>query len=126
MRPSCVRLIRVAALACIAIAAPVSAMTCYTVLDRNDNVVYRDPYPPVDLSDPKSNDALRARHEHMIAMEADRCLPLQFFIGSAGSPTLSVDEVVNGIPVSRAVPTGSGAAALSARNALPAPSQRQH
>ena len=28
-----------------------SAVTCYIVLDRNENVVYQDIYPPVDLSD---------------------------------------------------------------------------
>ena len=127
MRSSCTRLTHVlliAGLGAVA-SAPVAAMTCYMVLDRNDNVVYRDTYPPVDLSDPKSNDLLRARREHMIAMEADRCLPVQFFMGAAGSTTLSVDEVVNGIPVARANPTASGASAtLSARSALPGPSQR--
>ena len=30
------------------IAAPASAVTCYRLLDRNDNVVYQDIYPPVD------------------------------------------------------------------------------
>jgi hypothetical protein len=30
------------------LAAPASAVTCYQLLDRKDNVVYRDIYPPVD------------------------------------------------------------------------------
>jgi len=32
-------------------AANANAMTCYIKYDRNDNVVYRDSRPPVDMSD---------------------------------------------------------------------------
>ena len=32
-------------------AADARAVTCYVVFDRTDNVVYRDTFPPVDLSD---------------------------------------------------------------------------
>ena len=31
------------------LAAPASAVTCYQLLDRNDTIVYRDIYPPVEL-----------------------------------------------------------------------------
>ena len=117
-------------------AVSASAATCYTVFDRNDNVVYRDTFPPIDLSDPRNNDELRARGEHLISMESDRCAQLQFFTGAAGSSALSVDAVVAGIPVSAGAKSpGSAASAGStrsgsptptagARSALPGPSQR--
>src|SRR5438552_11841829 len=62
-----------AALACAAAAA--GAMTCHIVLDRNDNVVYRDTSPPVDLSDRGSAEraALRQRGEFLLMIEADQC-----------------------------------------------------
>src|SRR5437879_11190834 len=86
-----------AALACAAGSA--SAMNCYTVLDRNDNVVYRGTVPPVDLSDrgAPEREAMRQRGQHMIAMDSDRCPGVEFFTGSAGSSTLSVDQIVRGI-----------------------------
>jgi len=78
-----------------------SALTCYFVIDRNDNVVYRDTFPPVDLSDQGAaeRDRLRRRGDHLIAMESDRCPTLEFFTGNAGSPTLNVDQVVAGVAV---------------------------
>ena len=103
-----------------------SALTCYTVLDRNDNVVYRDTYPPVDLSDQgqQERDRLRARGEHLIAMESDRCPSIEFFTGSAGSPSLNVDEVVAGMAVrggstagATGAPAGSRAASTGTRAA---------
>ena len=80
-------------------AGPASAMNCYTVLDRNDNVVYRGTVPPVDLSDrgAPEREAMRQRGQHMIAMDSDRCPGVEFFTGSAGSSTLSVDQIVGGI-----------------------------
>ena len=46
--------IRIALAAALLLAAaapgPAAALTCYFLIDRNDNVVYRDTYPPVDLS----------------------------------------------------------------------------
>ena len=86
-----------AALACAAGSA--SAMNCYTVLDRNDNVVYRGTIPPVDLSErgAAERQAMRQRGQHMIAMDADRCPGVEFFTGSAGSSALTVDQIVGGI-----------------------------
>ena len=86
-----------AALACTAGSA--GAMQCYTVLDRSDNVVYRGTVSPIDLSDRgiPEREAMRQRGQHMIAMEADRCPGIEFFTGTAGSSSLSVDEIVGGI-----------------------------
>jgi hypothetical protein len=94
------------AAACCALALPgtAAALTCYTLLDRNDNVIYRDTYPPVDLSDQGTaeRERMRKRGEHLIAMDADRCPNVEFFTGAAGSSGVDVDAVVNGIPVRRA------------------------
>lgn len=114
----------VLALAVAALAAPAaaSALTCYMVLDRSDNVVYRDTYPPIDLSDQGNaeRDAMRRRGEHLIAMEADRCPTLEFFLGNAGSANLNVDQVVGGMPA-RSL---GGIQASGATPAAAAPSQR--
>jgi hypothetical protein len=87
--------------AVLAVPLPASALTCYRVLDRNDNVVYQDTYPPIDLSErgQAQRDALRAKGEQLIAMESDRCQNIEFFTGSAGSTTLNVEQVVAGMPV---------------------------
>src|SRR5438105_2116744 len=83
------------------VAGPAAALTCYSVLDRNDNVIYRDTYPPVDLSDQGAADRerMRRRGEHLLAMESDRCPTLEFFLGNAGSPNLNVDDVLGGMQV---------------------------
>jgi len=94
-------------------AAPASALTCYSVLDRNDNVIYRDTYPPVDLSDQGAaeRDRMRGRGEHLIAMEAERCPTLEFFLGNAGTANLNVDQVIAGMPVRNSMSaSGVGAA----------------
>jgi hypothetical protein len=55
-----------------------SAVTCYIILDRNENVVYQDIYPPVDLSDEGAAErkamrrAQRAHDRH----GNGRCAPL--------------------------------------------------
>ena len=85
-------------------------MECYTVLDRSDNVVYRGTIPPIDLSDKgiPEREAMRQRGQHMIAMDADRCPGVEFFTGTAGSSTLSVDEIVGGIrPLQGRSPAGN-------------------
>ena len=66
------------------LAPPASAVTCYRILDANDNVVYQDIYPPIDLSESGDAErkALRSRNEHMIAMESDRCPALEFVAGN--------------------------------------------
>src|SRR5437764_2815719 len=111
-------------------AGPASAMNCYTVLDRNDNVVYRGTVPPVDLSDrgAPEREAMRQRGQHMIAMDSDRCPGVEFFTGSAGSSTLSVDQIVGGIvPMRGQSPAGNSPSSPmssgSAPTRMPAPSK---
>ncbi len=95
-----------------------AALPCYTVLDRNDNVIYRDPYPPVDMSDQGAAERqrMRTRGEHLIGMDSDRCPALEFLMGNAGSTALNVDQVVAGVsvrgaraPDANAPPPASGA-----------------
>ena len=92
-------------------AGSAGAVNCYTVLDRSDNVVYRGAIPPIDLSERGQPEweAMRQRGQHMIAMETDRCLGIEFFTGVAGSATLSVDQIVGGIPT-RSRSSGGNAA----------------
>jgi len=101
----------IAAGAALAFAAgSASAMNCYTVLDRNDNVVYRGTVPPIDLSErgAPERQAMRQRGQHMIAMDADRCPGVEFFTGSAGSSTLTVDQIVGGVvPMRGQSPAGN-------------------
>ena len=83
-----------AALACAAAAA--GAMTCHIVLDRNDNVVYRDTSPPADLSDRGSAEraALRQRGEFLLMIEADQCSRFVATTGKAGAGGATVDQIV--------------------------------
>ena len=89
------------------LSGPAAAITCYTVLDRNDNVIYRDTYPPVDMSDQgvAERERMRKRGEHLLAVDAERCPGIEFFIGSAGSSTLNVDQVVSGMSMPKALGT---------------------
>ena len=84
---------------CIA-QAPALAATCYFVYDRNDNVIYRDTQPPVDLSarGDAARDAMRQRGEYLLFTENDRCAPLAFLTGPGTPGTLSVDQIVAGYP----------------------------
>ena len=87
----------------IALAGPAAAVTCYEILDRSDNVVYRGTIAPVDLSDKGApeREALRQRGQHLIAMEVERCIGIEYFTGSAGSAGLTVDQIVGGIQTMR-------------------------
>ena len=69
------------------LAGSASAINCYTVLDRSDNILYRGIIPPIDLSEKgqAERDAMRQRGQHLIAMDTDRCLGIEYFTGSAGS-----------------------------------------
>jgi hypothetical protein len=79
----------------VLLAAPASAVTCYQLLDRNDTIVYRDIYPPVDLSDEGAaqRQVLRARGEHLISMEVDKCPTLVFLTGGAGGTRLDFTQM---------------------------------
>lgn len=111
-----------------ALAAPTtaSALTCYIVLDRSDNLIYRDTFPPIDLSDrgDAEREQMRRRGEHLIAMESDRCPTLEFFLGNAGTPNLNIDQVVAGMPVRNTVGAAGGAPSGGTSAGATAPSQR--
>ncbi len=70
------------------------AMTCYVVLDRTENVTYRDVYPPVDLSEAGRADreAMRLRGEFLMFMESEQCPRLEYFTGAAGTVSLRLDQ----------------------------------
>lgn len=93
MRPTFLALTICAA---VALTTPdASAVTCYLLFDRNDNVVYQDIYPPYDLSDAGANErnASRARNEHMIAMETDKCARLELVAGPGVGLRINLDEM---------------------------------
>jgi hypothetical protein len=98
------------------------AITCYVVYDRNDNAIFQDTYPPIDLSErgQAERNAMYKRGEQLVVMESDRCPTIQFLTGSGGNTALSVDEVVAGMKTAP-IPTGSARAAGTSRGATSAP-----
>jgi len=68
-------------------AADARAVNCYVVFDRTDNVIYRDVFPPVDLSDAGKADreAMRQRGEFLMFMDAEQCPRLEFLTGAAAT-----------------------------------------
>jgi hypothetical protein len=108
------------------------AVTCYMLFDRFDNVVYRNTVSPIDLSDQgaAARAALRQRGEYLMVTESDRCPPVTFVFGAAGSKTLSIDETVGGFPADNPAAgraagprprRGSSAAAAAPSSDRPAP-----
>ena len=86
----------------LALLSPVAgAFTCYMLYDRNDNLVYRDTISPVDTSDQgaSARESMRDRGDYLVVADADRCPPVRFVFGAAGSTALSVDSIVGGMPV---------------------------
>jgi hypothetical protein len=83
-------------IALAAVAPEVRAVTCYVVLDRNDNVTYRDVYPPVDLSDAglAEREAMRRRGEFLMFLEAEQCPRIEYFTGSAGTIGLALEQTL--------------------------------
>ena len=77
-------------------AADARAVTCFVVFDRNENVIYRDVFPPVDLSDAGKVDreAMRQRGEFLMFMDAAQCPRLEFLTGAAGNVGLRLDEAL--------------------------------
>ena len=88
-----------------------SAVMCYRIIDRNDNLVYQDTFPPVDLSDngASQRDQMRARGQHMIASDTEKCPTLEFFTGNAGNTSLSIDKVVAGMNAPNMISAAPGA-----------------
>ena len=80
-----------------ATAMPVSAITCYEVIDRNNVVTLRGTHPPVDLSNAgaPAREAMRARGELLVIFNAANCV----LVGRAsadGGKTLTTDKIVAG------------------------------
>ena len=107
---------------------PAGAMTCNIVFDRNDQVIYRDTTPPLDLSDggSRARAAMRQRGEYLMVIDTDRCarvVPVK-----ATSSAASVDDIVAGMRPylgrsgGRVTPGGAaaGGTGSSVRTATPA------
>lgn len=108
------------ALAAVLAAPAADAVTCYVVMDRSDNVIYRDIVPPVDLSDAgvSAREAMRMRGEFFLFHEAESCPRIEFFTGSAGSVALTLEQTL--------APTTSPASAVRSapKPAPPSPTRR--
>ena len=80
-----------------AAAMPVSAITCYEVIDRNNVVILRDTNTPVDLSNAgaPAREAMRSRGELLVIYDVETCR-LVGRASSTGSRTLTTDEIVAG------------------------------
>lgn len=74
----------------------VNAVTCYTLLDRSDRVVYQNAEPPVDMSDQgaAARDGLRRRNEYLMVSDFATCPPVAGVPGSTGYHPATVDEIV--------------------------------
>ena len=100
----------VLALLALAAAAPASAYECYVIVDRNNEVVYQDVTPPIDLSSEgaASRDAIRARGQQLITLDTRSCPAIDrgHLTGKGGPAT--VEEIVSGMRP--AVPYGIGGA----------------
>lgn len=109
----------VALVAALAAAPAAHAFTCYVVIDRSDNTIYRDIIPPVDMSDAgiPARDAMRKRGEFMLFYEVDACPRVEFFTGAAGSVGVRLDQTL--------APTTAPAAASTPANGAKTPSQQQ-
>ena len=103
------------------LAADARAVTCYLVLDRNENVTYRDVYPPVDLSDAgrDEREAMRRRGELLIFLEAEQCPRIEYFTGAAGSIGLALDQTLAPTPAPREAAPAASAPAPAAAPAQP-------
>jgi hypothetical protein len=78
------------AAAVYACAGSAQAITCYIVFDKNENVIYRDIFPPVDMSarGDAARDAMRRRGEFLMFVDVERCPQVEFLFGNAGETAL--------------------------------------
>ena len=77
-----------------------AASTCYTVFDRQGEVVYRAFSPPFEgASDFESpgRQAMRARGEHLVFFQADFCAPVAS-VGGIGGRSYTTEEIVASFP----------------------------
>ena len=113
------------------LAAPASAVVCYTLLDSSDSVLYRGYEPPVDMSaaGAAAREALRQKKQFMMISYVDDCLLVSTSRWEGGT-TASVEEIVSGIrPFASGAPSGpptsvSGATQAARPPAPPAPAAR--
>jgi hypothetical protein len=89
-------LLAASTLALLAWTGSAAAVTCYIILDRADQVVYRDANPPLDLSDTGSKEraALRARGMHLLIAEYEQCFSSGYIATATGGGTATVDQIV--------------------------------
>lgn len=123
MRAPTLALVTLVAAGLATVAGSASALTCFVVLDRTDNVIYRDVYPPVDLSEQGrgERDAMRARGEFMMFMDAEQCPRLEFFTGAAGTVGLRLDQTMSpAVEVTRPAANAKPAPATTAAPRTPA------
>ncbi len=116
------RALRVLAATAFAFAtAPAFAMSCYMIVDRNNNVVFQGTSSPVDLSDEgaPARDAMRSRGEQMIAMDTERCPSIDAGSGTAKGTPATVEEIV--AAMRPALRFGSAAPAASASGGINLP-----
>jgi hypothetical protein len=115
MRPAAALYAALAAAALGLAASDARALTCYVVFDRTDNVIYRDTFPPVDLSDAgkAEREAMRKRGEFLLFMDVDQCPRLEFITGAAGNVALKLEETM--------APTGEPAKSAAPKAAARAP-----
>jgi hypothetical protein len=101
-------------------AMPAFAVTCFEVIDRTDNVTFRDARPPVDMSaaGARAREAMRDRGELLVIFDVDNCI----IVGrstAGGSRKFTVDEIVGEYRASYG--TGSYGRWTSSYSASPAP-----
>ena len=124
--------IMIAAFAAAALPGTASAVVCYTLFDKGDNVLYQDSVPPIDMSErgAAARDAMRQHHEYLLVYEVEHCPSIAAASGSTGYHPATVDEIVAGMrPFAPTVPGASvgrpsSGGAVSAPRAAPAASAR--
>ena len=88
-----------ASVATAVLAAPAAASVCYALVDRTNEVTYQGTLPPVDLSDEgvAAREALRAQGQQLIAMDTERCPPIDRGRNGAKNSAATVEEIVAGM-----------------------------
>ena len=96
-----------ASLATAVMAAPAAASVCYALVDRTNETTYQGTLPPVDLSDEgvAAREALRTQGQQLIAMDTERCPPIDRGRSGAKNSAATVEEIVAGMR--SAMPYGS-------------------
>ena len=80
-------------------AVPASAITCYTLLDANDTVLYRGYEPPVDMSAAPwaASEALRQKKQFLMISNVDDCLLVATPNEAGNFRPATADEIVAGM-----------------------------